>query len=176
PVHKVTIIPRGGTGGVTWFIPPEDKSYTSVVEFKDILARALGGRVAEKMVYGADRITTGAGSDLRKATEIARDMVIEQGMSDNMRDQVFHEDSGGMMFDRMVHERPYSDETAHQIDQEVESLIRQAARRAESVISANRKLLDDLAKLLLKEETIDEHQVAKILKNAKLPADARLYS
>ncbi|HET8690331.1 MAG TPA: ATP-dependent zinc metalloprotease FtsH, partial [Candidatus Saccharimonadales bacterium] len=175
PVHKVTIIPRGGTGGVTWFIPPEDKSYTSVVEFKDILARALGGRVAEKLVYGADRITTGAGSDLRKATEIARDMVIEQGMSDNLRDQVFHEDSGGMMFDRMVHERPYSDETAHQIDQEVESLIRQAARRAESVISANRKLLDELAKVLLKEETIDEHQVAKILKTAKLPADARLY-
>lgn len=175
PVHKVTIIPRGGTGGVTWFLPPEDKSYTSVVEFKDILARALGGRVAEKLVYGADRITTGAGSDLRKATEIARDMVIEQGMSDNLRDQVFHEDSGGMMFDRMVHERPYSDETAHQIDQEVESLIRQAARRAESVLSANRKLLDELAKALLKEETIDEHQVAKILKNAKLPADAKLY-
>ena len=62
PVHKVTIIPRGGTGGVTWFIPPEDKSYTSVVEFKDMLARALGGRIAEKVKYGDDRITTGAGS------------------------------------------------------------------------------------------------------------------
>jgi cell division protease FtsH len=80
PVHKVTIIPRGGTGGVTWFLPPEDKSYTSVIEFKDVLARALGGRIAEKIIYGEDRITTGAGSDLRKATEIARDMVIEQGM------------------------------------------------------------------------------------------------
>ncbi len=80
PVHKVTIIPRGGTGGVTWFLPPEDKSYTNVYEFKDILARAMGGRIAEQLIYGDDGITTGAGSDLRKATEIARDMVIEQGM------------------------------------------------------------------------------------------------
>ena len=87
PVHKVTIIPRGGTGGVTWFLPPEDKSYTSVIEFKDVLARALGGRIAEKIIYGPDRITTGAGSDLRKATEIARDMIIEQGMGSKLRDQ-----------------------------------------------------------------------------------------
>ena len=175
PVHKVTIIPRGGTGGVTWFLPPEDKSYTSVVEFKDILARALGGRVAEKVKYGADRITTGAGSDLRKATEIARDMVIEQGMGPTLRDQVFHEDNGGMMFDRMVHERPYSDDTAKLIDQEVESLIKEAAKRAEVVIKANRKLLDNLAATLLKEETIDEKQVTEILKGATLPKDAALY-
>ena len=78
PVHKVTIIPRGGTGGVTWFLPPEDRSYTSIIEFKDILARALGGRIAEKVIYGENRVTTGAGSDLRKATEIARDMIIEK--------------------------------------------------------------------------------------------------
>jgi cell division protease FtsH len=99
PVHKITIIPRGGTGGVTWFLPPEDRSYTNVYEFKDILARAMGGRIAEKLLYGADGITTGAGSDLRKATEIARDMVIEQGMGSKLRDQVFHEDNGGMVFD-----------------------------------------------------------------------------
>jgi cell division protease FtsH len=175
PVHKVTIIPRGGTGGVTWFLPPEDKSYTSVVEFKDILARALGGRVAEKVTYGADRITTGAGSDLRKATEIARDMVIEQGMGPTLRDQVFHEDNGGMMFDRMGHERPYSEETAKLIDQEVETLIKEAAVRAEAVITANRSLLEDLANALLKEETIDEKKVATLLKTAKLPKSAALY-
>ena len=103
PVHKVTIIPRGGTGGVTWFLPPEDRNYTSVIEFKDILARALGGRIAEKVIYGDDRVTTGAGSDLRKATEIARDMVIEQGMGSRLRDQVFHEDNGGMVFDKITH-------------------------------------------------------------------------
>lgn len=175
PVHKVTIIPRGGTGGVTWFIPPEDKNYTSVVEFKDVLARALGGRIAEKVKYGDDRITTGAGSDLRKATEIARDMVIEQGMGDVLRDQVFHEDNGGMMFDRMVRERPYSEETAKEIDEEVEKLIKQAAERAETVIRANLPSLDKLAKALLKEETIDDKQVAKLLEGAKLPASAKLY-
>lgn len=175
PVHKVTIIPRGGTGGVTWFLPPEDRSYTSVVEFKDILARALGGRIAEKVVYGDDRITTGAGSDLRKATEIARDMVIEQGMGNALRDQVFHEDNGGMMFDRMTHERPYSDDTARLIDQEVEGLIKEAARRAEAVIKSNRKPLEALAKRLLKEETVDETVVVEVLKDAVLPKEAKLY-
>ena len=175
PVHKVTIIPRGGTGGVTWFLPPEDRIYTNVLEFKDILARALGGRVAEKVVFGDDRITTGAGSDLRKATEIARDMIIEQGMGEGLRDQVFHEDNGGMMFDRMVHERPYSDETAKLIDDEVEKLIREAARRAEAVICHNRDYLDALAKALLKEETIEEERVKELLKGATLPSAAALY-
>lgn len=175
PVHKVTIIPRGGTGGVTWFLPPEDRNYTSVVEFKDILARALGGRVAEKVVYGDDRITTGAGSDLRKATEIARDMVIEQGMGDELRDQVFHEDNGGMMFDRMTHERPYSDDTARLIDQEVEKLIKEAAHRAEVVIAHNMKHLEALAKRLLKDETVDEAVVNEVLAHAVLPKEAKLY-
>ncbi|HYG83351.1 MAG TPA: ATP-dependent zinc metalloprotease FtsH [Verrucomicrobiae bacterium] len=175
PVHKVTIIPRGGTGGVTWFLPPEDRNYTSVVEFKDILARALGGRVAEKVIYGDDQVTTGAGSDLRKATEIARNMVLEQGMGDKLRDQVFHEDNGGMMFDRMVHERPYSDETARLIDQEVEALVKEAARRAEAVIRANPGPLKALAEALLVEETIDEEGVKKFLKDAKLPQEAKLY-
>ena len=175
PVHKVTIIPRGGTGGVTWFLPPEDKSYTSVVEFKDILARALGGRVAEKIIYGDDHITTGAGSDLRKATEIARDMIIEQGMGNKLRDQVFHEDNGGMVFDKITHERPYSDDTAKEIDREVEQLIKEAARRAEAVINENRASLDKLAKALLEEETIEEEAVRDILKSTKLPKEAMLY-
>jgi cell division protease FtsH len=175
PVHKVTIIPRGGTGGVTWFLPPEDRSYTNVYEFKDILARAMGGRVAEKIIYGPDGITTGAGSDLRKATEIARDMIIEQGMGTKLRDQVFHEDNGGMMFDRMTHERPYSDDTAKEIDKEVEVLIREAATRAQAVIEHNRPSLDKLAAALLEDETIEEDKVKHILKDAKLPAEAKLY-
>ena len=174
PVHKVTIIPRGGTGGVTWFLPPEDKSYTSLLEFKDILARALGGRVAEKIIYGKDQITTGAGSDLRKATEIARDMIIEQGMGTKLRDQVFHEDNGGMMFDRMTHERPYSDDTAKEIDAEVAVLIKEAATRAELVIKENLPSLKKLAEALLKEETLEEEAVVTILKGAKLPKEATL--
>ena len=175
PVHKVTIIPRGGTGGVTWFLPPEDRSYTSVVEFKDILARALGGRIAEKIMYGDDHVTTGAGSDLRKATEIARDMIIEQGMGTKLRDQVFHEDNGGMVFDKITHERPYSDDTAKEIDKEVEMLIKEAAKRAEAVLMHNRPSLDRMAKALLEEETLEEESVKKLLAHTVLPAEAKLY-
>ena len=176
PVHKVTIIPRGGTGGVTWFLPPEDKSYTNVYEFKDILARAMGGRIAEQLIYGDDGITTGAGSDLRKATEIARDMVIEQGMGRGLRDQVFHEDNGGLMFDKMTRERPYSDETAKMIDEEVAQLITEAKHRAMLVLKENRSFLDKLAEALLKEETLEESEVDEILKGAKLPKEAKLHS
>jgi cell division protease FtsH len=171
----VTIIPRGGTGGVTWFLPPEDKSYTSIVEYKDILARAMGGRIAEELKYGKDRVTTGAGSDLRKATEIARDMVIEQGMGDDLRDQVFHEDNGGMVFDKITHERPYSDATAEKIDKNVKELLEQAAVRARAVLVANTKSLDALAAALLENETLEEEAVAEILKDSTLPKEAALY-
>ena len=177
PVHKVTIIPRGGTGGVTWFLPPEDKGYTSIVEFKDILARAMGGRIAEELKYGTDKVTTGAGSDLRSATNIARDMVIEQGMGEDLRDQVFHEASGGggMMFDRLTHERPYGEETAKKIDENVKKLLEEASTRARKVLLANRKQLDELAKALLKDETLEEEQVNEVLKDTELPEGAELY-
>ena len=176
PVHKVTIIPRGGTGGVTWFLPPEDKSYTNVYEFKDILARAMGGRIAEKLLYGNDGITTGAGSDLRKATEIARDMVIEQGMGTKLRDQVFHEDNGGMVFDKITHERPYSDATAQEIDKEVAQLIKEAAERAEAVLQQNRTVLDKLKDALLEKETLEEDEAAAIMAEAILPKEAMLHA
>jgi cell division protease FtsH len=176
PVHKVTIIPRGGTGGVTWFLPPEDKSYTNVYEFKDILARAMGGRVAEKLKYGDDGIKTGAGSDLSKATEIARDMIIEQGMGKALRDQVFHDDGGGMVFDKITHERPYSEDKAREIDREVEDLIKEAAHRAELVIKHNIPSLEALASALLKEETLEEDVVNDILKDAKLPKEVMLHA
>ncbi len=175
PVHKVTIIPRGGTGGVTWFLPPEDKSYTNVYEFKDILARAMGGRIAEKLIYGDDGITTGAGSDLRKATEIARDMVIEQGMGAKLRDQVFHEDNGGMVFDKITHERPYSDATAEAIDHEVEALIKEASRRAEIVLSHNRLALEKLKDELLVHETLEEDEAKAAMADATLPTEAKLH-
>ena len=174
-VHKVTIIPRGGTGGVTWTLPPEDRPYTSVVEFKDILARALGGRIAEEVVYGRDKITTGAGSDLRSATAVARDMIVEQGMGSKLRDQVFHEDEGGLMMDRIAREKPYSDKTAEEIDREINELIEEAANRARAVISENRKYLDSIKDALLREETLDGDAVKKIFSGAKLPDSAKLY-
>jgi len=174
PVHKVTIIPRGGTGGVTWFLPPEDRSYTSVIEFKDVLARALGGRIAEEVIYGKDRVTTGAGNDLQKAAEIARDMVVNQGMGKKLRDQVFHVDDG-MMLDKLVHERDYSDDTAKLIDEEVESLITEAANRARAVIKANLKKIEVLKDKLIEKETVEDKEVAEIFQGATLPKEATLY-
>ena len=174
PVHKVTIIPRGGTGGVTWFIPPEDRLYVSLVQFKDMLARGMGGRIAEEVILGADRITTGAGSDLQNAAELARDMVVNQGMGKKTRDQVFRVDEG-MMIDRMVHDRDYSEDTAKVIDQEVESLITEAANRARSVIKANLDKLEALKDRLLEKETVDADEVAEVLAGAKLPAAAAQY-
>lgn len=173
-VHKVTIIPRGGTGGVTWFIPPEDKSYHSIVEYKDVLARMLGGRIAEEVVYGKDRVTTGAGSDLQKAAELAREMVVNQGMGSKLRDQVFHVEEG-MMIERMVHERQYSDDTAKVIDDEVETLITEAATRAREVIKANLKKLEQLKDALLEKETVEAEEVIEILSGSSLPKSAALY-
>jgi cell division protease FtsH len=173
-VHKVTIIPRGGTGGVTWFIPPEDKSYHSIVEFKDVLARMLGGRIAEEVIFGHDHVTTGAGSDLQKAAELARDMVINQGMGKKLRDQVFHVDDG-MMIDRIVHERDYSDETAKVIDDEVEALITEAANRARIVVKGNLEYLKALKNLLIEKETVEAEEVKKIFKGTHMPKAAELY-
>lgn len=173
-VHKITIIPRGGTGGVTWFIPPEDKSYHSIVEYKDILARMLGGRIAEEVIYGPDKVTTGAGNDLQKAAELARDMIVNQGMGKKLRDQVFHIEEG-VMIERLVHERQYSDETAKVIDDEVESLITEAARRAREVIKANLDKLEALKKRLLEKETVEAEEAEKIFTGATMPKTAALY-
>ncbi|MEK7096066.1 MAG: ATP-dependent zinc metalloprotease FtsH [Patescibacteria group bacterium] len=173
-VHKVTIIPRGATGGVTWFIPPEDKSYHSIIEFKDVLARMLGGRVAEELVYGPDRVTTGAGSDLQKAAELARDMIVNQGMGKGLRDQVFHTDDG-MMFEKMMHERQYSDETAKLIDDEVEHLITEAGQRAREVLKVNMPKLEQLKVALLEKETVEAEEVLKILEGSVMPREAALY-
>jgi cell division protease FtsH len=175
PIHKVTIIPRGGTGGVTWSIPPEDKSYHSIVEFKDVLARALGGRIAEEIIYGPDHVTTGAGSDLPSAAELARDMIINQGMgSGKLRNQVFHVESG-TMFDRITHEKDYSDDTAKLIDDEIESLIAEAAERARAVIKANLHGLNALKDRLLEKETVDADEVHEVLKGTTMPKAAALY-
>lgn len=174
-VHKVTIIPRGGTGGVTWFIPPEDKSYHSIVEYKDILARMLGGRIAEEVMYGNDRVTTGAGSDLQKAAELAREMVVNQGMGKGkLRNQVFHVEEG-MMIERMVHEKQFSDDTAKLIDDEVESLITEAANRARLVIKANMGKLEELKTALLKKETVEAEEALEIFEGTKMPKEAALY-
>src|SRR5690606_20696423 len=136
-------------------------SYHSIIEYKDILARMLGGRIAEEVIYGKDRVTTGAGNDLQKAAELARDMVVNQGMGNKLRDQVFHVEEG-MMLERMVHERQYSDETAKVIDDEVEALITEAAQRARAVIKANMGKLDALKNKLLEKETVEAEEVIDV--------------
>lgn len=173
PVHKVTIIPRGRTGGVTWFLPPEDRSYKNIYELKDILARAMGGRVAEKLVLGPDAVTTGAGSDLKNVAELSKEMIVEEGMGKNTRNLVFPEGETG--YYTISTGKPYSEKTAELIDQEVKELSDEAARRAELILKANLPVLDKLAAALLQHETLEEEELAPLLKDAKLPAAAKLH-
>lgn len=174
PVHKVTIISRGSTGGVTWSLPVDDKSYYSILNFKDKIAVSMGGRIAEKIIFGSENVTTGASSDFKNANSIARQMVVDYGMGDGLRNQVFNHDEGGMMFDRMVHDRAYSEATAQKIDAEIKKIFDEAADRAEKAINANRKYLDVLAEKLLEVETLDEEEINVLLKGAKAPAAALL--
>ena len=173
PVHKVTIIPRGHTGGVTWFLPPEDRSYKNVFELKDVLARAMGGRVAERMILGKDGITTGASSDLQHVAELAREMVSQEGMGVKLRDQVFNTDEVNFFGDRA---KIYSEKTSELIDAEIEALNKEAGQRAEIVLKANRKYLDKLAAALLEKETLEEDEVSKILEGTILPENAKLHN
>ena len=172
PVHKVTIIPRGRTGGVTWFLPPEDRSYKNIYELKDVLARAMGGRVAERMMFGVDGITTGASSDLQHVAELARSMVAEEGMGAKLRDQVFNTNEVNFFGDRA---KIYSEKTSEVIDAEIEALNKEAGARAEAVLKANKKYLDALAKALLEKESLEEDEVKEILKGTTLPTAAKLH-
>jgi cell division protease FtsH len=173
PVHKVTIIPRGQTGGVTWFLPPEDRSYKNIYELKDILARAMGGRVAEKIVFGTDAITTGASSDLKHVAELAKSMVIEEGMGASTRNLVYPSES--VSYYTITTGKPYSEKTAEIIDAEIKALSDEAAVRAEAVLKANKPVLDKLADELLARETLEEAELEELLKPAKLPETAKLH-
>ena len=173
PVHKVTIIPRGHTGGVTWFLPPEDRSYKNIYELKDILARAMGGRIAEKLIFGSEAITTGASSDLKNVASLAKEMIVEEGMGKETRNLVFPEGETG--YYTIQTGKPYSEKTAELIDLEIKSLSAEAATRAEEVLKANKKVLDALAAALLEKETLEEKDLVDLLKDTKLPASAKLY-
>lgn len=173
PVHKITIIPRGGTGGVTWFLPPEDRSYKNIFELKDVLARAMGGRVAEKIIFGDDAITTGASSDLKHVAELSKDMIIGEGMGSATRNQVFPEESTG--YYTITTGKPYSEKTAEIIDGEIKKLSDEAAKRAEAVLKANAKVLDRVAAALLEKETLEESEIAPLMKGATLPPAAKLH-
>ncbi len=173
PVHKVTIIPRGNTGGVTWFLPPEDRSYKNIYELKDILARAMGGRMAEKLIFGNDAVTTGASSDLKNVAQLAKSMILEEGMGEETRNLVFPSEATG--YYTITTDKPYSEKTAELIDAEIKKLSDEAAKRAENVLKTNKAILDKLAEELLTHETLEEAELESILKPAKLPATAKLH-
>ena len=173
PVHKITIIPRGHTGGVTWFLPPEDRSYKSIYELKDVLARAMGGRIAEKIIFGADNVTTGASSDLKHVAELSKEMITREGMGNKTRNLVFPaEETGYYMISTG---KPYSEKTAELIDEEIGEFTAEAAKRAELVLQANRKVLDRVANALLEKESLEAEDLKDIFDGATLPDRAKLH-
>lgn len=173
PVHKVTIIPRGQTGGVTWFLPPEDRSYKNIYELKDVLARAMGGRQAEKIIFGEDAVTTGAASDLKSVAELAKSMIVEEGMGKDTRNRVFVDKPTG--YYTITTEKPYSEKTAELIDSEISALTEEAATRAEAILRTNQETLNRLAQALLEAETLEEDELKPLLDGTTLPEEAKLH-
>ena len=173
PVHKITIIPRGHTGGITWFLPPEDRSYKSIYELKDVLARAMGGRIAEKIIFGADNVTTGASSDLKHVAELSKEMITREGMGNKTRNLVFPAEETG--YYTISTGKPYSEKTAELIDEEIGEFTTEAAKRAELVLQANRKVLDRVANALLEKESLEAEDLKDIFDGATLPDRAKLH-
>ena len=173
PVHKITIIPRGHTGGVTWFLPPEDRSYKNIYELKDTLARAMGGRIAEKIIFGEDSVTTGASSDLQHVAELSKEMIIREGMGDKTRNLVYPSEATG--YYTISTGKPYSEKTAELIDEEIAQFANEAAKRAEAVLKANHKVLDRVAEALLEKETLEEEDLKNIFEGSTLPDSAKLH-
>ena len=166
PVTKVTILPRGRALGYTMVLPLEDKYSVTRNELLDQLTYAMGGRVAEEIVFHDP--TTGASNDIEKATSIARKMVTEYGMSATVGAVKLGGSSGEVFMGRdMGHGRDYSDELAEKVDAEVRALIEQAHTEAWKVLNSNRKVLDKLAAELLEKETLDHNQLAEIFKTVK---------
>ena len=174
PLHKVTILARGMALGVTWSLPEERHTYSKEY-FEDVICRAMGGRVAEKIVF--NHVNSGAANDLEQATAIARRMVREWGMSERVGPMAW---SGHQQVflgeDLMTSGREYSDETAKMIDDEVARILQEQEARAHSVLSKHRRALDVLAEELLEKETMDGAEVARIVQDsfgddASSPAD-----
>jgi cell division protease FtsH len=170
PIQKVTIIPRGQAGGLTWFMPTDDDmGLTTRSHLKNMMAVALGGRLAEEVVYGETEITTGASSDLQQVARIARSMVTRFGMSDRLGNVALGRQSGALFLGRdIATERDFSEETAAIIDEEVRILVEQAYAKAKKVLIENRPVLDLIAHRLVETETIDGDELQAILDSSNL--------
>ena len=163
PIHKISIVSRGMALGYTWSLPEEDKRLYSKTKFKDEIAQLLGGWVAEKLIY--NEVTTGAQSDLKRATKIARDMVTVYGMSDKIGPVVLGEREETVFLGRELGEhKNYSDEKAFQIDEEFSRIIKESQQKAEQVLSKNKVLLKKIAETLIKKETIEGAEFNKFFK------------
>ncbi len=166
PVHKVSIVARGKAAGYTLKLPIKDKHLRSRSEFIADLAVLLGGYCAEKMIF--KELTTGAASDLQQASELARDLVTRYGMSEKLGPLTFGGGEGTVFLGKEITEqRNYSEKVAAKIDQEIEKLIRNAQKTANQILKKKRKKLEQIAKTLIKKETIERKEFEKLTKSKK---------
>ncbi|NCA69240.1 MAG: ATP-dependent zinc metalloprotease FtsH [Sphingobacteriia bacterium] len=164
PVHKVSIIPRGRALGVTLFLPERDRYSMSKRQLESQLSTLFGGRIAEEMIFGPERVTTGASNDIERATEIARNMVTRFGLSDSLGPLAYAEDEGEVFLGRSVtQQRQVSPETAHAIDAEVRKIIDRNYQRAKQILDEHLEKLHTMADALLRLETIGKEQIDDIM-------------
>jgi len=169
-VHKVTIIPRGRAGGYTMSLPKEDRNYATKSEMLDELQMLLGGRVAEAIVL--KDISSGASSDLQRATELARKMVTQYGMSDRLGSMTFGKPEEEVFLGRDIARERYSNEVAAIIDEEVRRLMDEAYKGAEKLLRENMDKLTLIAETLLKKETLTGDQLNELMTQGFLSEDA----
>jgi len=167
PVQKISIIPRGRAGGLTWFTPSEDRMDTGLYSrayLENQMAVALGGRISEELVFGEEEVTTGASNDLQQVARVARQMITRFGMSDRLGPVALGRQQGNMFLGRdIMSERDFSEETAAAIDEEVRKLVDVAYTRAKEVLVRNRHILDQIAQMLVDKETVDAEELQEIL-------------
>ncbi len=167
PVQKISIIPRGQAGGLTWFTPSEERLESGLYSrsyLQNQMAVALGGRLAEEIVFGDEEVTTGASNDLQQVARVARQMVTRFGMSEKLGPVALGRQQGNPFLGRdIATERDFSEETAAVIDAEVRSLVDVAYSRAKQVLLENRKVLDQLADMLVDKETVDSDELQRLL-------------
>ena len=164
PVHKVTIIPRGRALGVTMFLPEEDRYSYSKERLESQVSTLFGGRVAEELIFGVERVTTGASNDIQRATEIARNMVTKWGLSERLGPQTFGEEDGEVFLGHSVTKhKTVSEETAHVIDEEIRAVVDRNFDRAKQILTANLDKLHAMSDALMLYETIDSDQINDIM-------------
>ena len=169
PVYKVTIIPRGRALGVTMFLPEEDRYSYSKERLESQISSLFGGRIAEELIFGSDKVTTGASNDIQRTTELAHNMVTQWGLSDKLGPMVFGEEEGEVFLGKSVTQhKSLSDETAHIIDEEIRSIVDRNYSRAENILKENIDILHAMSDALMKYETIDKDQIADNM-NGKTP-------